>query len=56
MGRPLGMVGLSLLLSQCLAKPLPPATVAPAPPAAAQQALESPQEILNRFNTFLDRA
>jgi hypothetical protein len=52
------VIGLSLFVSQCLAKPLPPAAVEPAPStaASAQQAIESPQEILNRFNAFLDRA
>lgn len=46
---------LSLIVSQCLAKPLPPAPAEPAP-VPAQQTTESPQDILHRFNTFLDRA
>ena len=52
-GRSLVVSCLSLVVSQCLAKPRPPAPAAPVP---AQQTTESPQETLHRFNAFLDRA
>ncbi|MCE2486528.1 MAG: hypothetical protein J4F42_13515 [Desulfurellaceae bacterium] len=54
-GRSLVVSCLSLVVSQCLAKPRPPAPAEPAP-VLAQPATESPQETLHRFNAFLDRA